>query len=510
MLLRENMDVLLAGVPLSTLPRTFQDIIELAASLDIYHVWIDSLCIIQDSKEDWEAEAARMASVYLGAHVTISATAADDCTTGTLFNSMLRYPVHIEPSWTGLGDSLEMQIPFRFVDETSFSRHVLLRTIFNRGWVFQERILSPKVIHCASDQLWWFSMSDAKGFAYNETCMGYNFHVGTLPGLIQSVSPSELYSVTPDLDVSRAGTVWWNLIEDYATRVFTYDSDRLVAFGGIASAYQRLSGLHEQAYLAGFWRHTLSKDLLWTVRQGRRSCPPQCYRAPTWSWASMEPFHCQSHRFSVSPVFAGPESANNRSSGPLATIEDAAVETSSSPFGSAIGGYIVLHCPLVRAELSARLMDVPETYMFRAHATEVHSEFFPGGILKYQANKLSLHRRGDVNRLETMCAETRHPTHLTLDDALPFQCSVGESIVYLAVLEQHWNGNGLEAIGAHALVLEKGLQSGEYRRIGYVLLRRDILYPLSLYGTFGAFESLEQDEYLRVGNNPGYYVFRVV
>ncbi|KAI8258562.1 hypothetical protein K4K56_007023 [Colletotrichum sp. SAR 10_98] len=459
MLRHKNLKELVGGVPLTTLPRTFQDAIKLAASLGIHHLWIDSLCIIQDSKEDWEAEAARMASVYLGAKVTISATAADDSSTGTMPDSMLRYPTYVEPTWTGFEDIPMLQKPFRIIDNTSFSRRVLLRTIFTRGWVYQERILSPKVIHCADDQLWWFSISDAKGYVFNETCKGHEFDVLRMSSLSQSVSPSELYSVRPNSEASPSRRVWWSLVEDYMTRQFTFDADRLIAIGGVTSVYQRLSGLREDAYLAGLWRHTLLEDLLWTTREGRRSSPPQGYRAPSWSWASMEPIHYHTHKFSLGSVNVQSSSDGLRTFGLVASVEDAKVETTSSRFGSVVDGHLILHGPLIRAKLSSQMIDVPGAYMYASGI----SEFFPGGILKYQLSTLSLPEREDAKEKEIadVIADVDLVTKPTLDDTFPIYCSMGESVVYLAVIEHHQftQDSKLKADRAHALVLERGLHA---------------------------------------------------
>jgi len=56
----------------------FRDAIQVCISLEISHVWIDSLCIIQDSKEDWELESANMCDYYEDAIVTISASSFKD------------------------------------------------------------------------------------------------------------------------------------------------------------------------------------------------------------------------------------------------------------------------------------------------------------------------------------------------------------------------------------------------------------------------------------------------
>ncbi|PVH93058.1 heterokaryon incompatibility, partial [Periconia macrospinosa] len=54
-------------IPWHSLPRTFQDAIGLARKLGILFLWIDSLCIVQDDKRDWEEQSADMANIYQNA-----------------------------------------------------------------------------------------------------------------------------------------------------------------------------------------------------------------------------------------------------------------------------------------------------------------------------------------------------------------------------------------------------------------------------------------------------------
>lgn len=60
----------------SELPRTFRDAITVTRKLNIQYLWIDSLCIIQDSPDDWEREAAKMGTVYRNSLVCIAADGA--------------------------------------------------------------------------------------------------------------------------------------------------------------------------------------------------------------------------------------------------------------------------------------------------------------------------------------------------------------------------------------------------------------------------------------------------
>lgn len=52
--------------------------------LGIRYLWIDSLCIIQGCREDWEREAQRMEDVFAGAYCTLAATSAANSEAGFL------------------------------------------------------------------------------------------------------------------------------------------------------------------------------------------------------------------------------------------------------------------------------------------------------------------------------------------------------------------------------------------------------------------------------------------
>jgi hypothetical protein len=56
----------------------------IARYLEFDYLWIDCLCILQDDREDWNREAARMADVYSNAALTIAASRSPDCDDGFL------------------------------------------------------------------------------------------------------------------------------------------------------------------------------------------------------------------------------------------------------------------------------------------------------------------------------------------------------------------------------------------------------------------------------------------
>lgn len=71
-----NLSSHMRQIPMETMPHTFKDTIYVTRSLGARYLWIDSLCIIQDHKTEWEKECAIMGSIYENAYLTIAITAA--------------------------------------------------------------------------------------------------------------------------------------------------------------------------------------------------------------------------------------------------------------------------------------------------------------------------------------------------------------------------------------------------------------------------------------------------
>jgi hypothetical protein len=71
-----NLDDFRQGIDFECLPQLFRNFITVAGRFRIQHIWIDSLCIIQDSQDDWELEAPKMRNVYGGSICNVAASAA--------------------------------------------------------------------------------------------------------------------------------------------------------------------------------------------------------------------------------------------------------------------------------------------------------------------------------------------------------------------------------------------------------------------------------------------------
>jgi hypothetical protein len=239
-----------------TLPQTFLDAIELTRKLRIDYLWIDALCIIQDSEEDWRAESAMMGYYYRNAHLTISALDASDGSKGFLHVPRATPTARIDgnESWREAG--LSWGDTFR---QSPLSR---------RGWVLQERILSRRVLHFAKGELLWECME----------CSARERTIGT------SQEDSGKRFIGPrhidDGTIIEIGQ-WYDVVCQYSGLDLTFDKDVLAAIDGISSTFRDATSLQ---YAAGLWQEHLPYGLLWyceNVRLVGRSSV-----APSWSWAS--------------------------------------------------------------------------------------------------------------------------------------------------------------------------------------------------------------------------------
>jgi hypothetical protein len=133
-------------IPFDSLPKTFRDAVIVTWNLGISYLWIDSLCIIQDDEQDWEAEAARMGLVFSSAYCTIAASSATSSLQGFLGTRAQRAATMINT----LQGRICLAEP---IDD--FHRDVEQGALNKRGWVFQERALSRRTIHFTSTQVYW-------------------------------------------------------------------------------------------------------------------------------------------------------------------------------------------------------------------------------------------------------------------------------------------------------------------------------------------------------------------
>jgi hypothetical protein len=142
------------SISYENLPATFQNAVDITRSLNSQYLWIDALCILQVSKEDWAHESSKMSQIYTNARLNIAATASSNSHGGLRRHASSRAPTSclVTLSWTGL--DLERK-QYTCTDRTFWERNINFAPLLDRGWVLQERILAPRILHFAEEQLFW-------------------------------------------------------------------------------------------------------------------------------------------------------------------------------------------------------------------------------------------------------------------------------------------------------------------------------------------------------------------
>ena len=150
---KENVDERIQVIKFSDLPKTFQDAVEITRKLGKRYLWIDSLCIIQNDSEDWQSEGLRMHETYGNAYLTIAASKTRGPDEG-LFSKSPHHKLGDFTFTLNEGESHVMKVRRKVQHFNSADGFPLLR----RAWVFQERILSRRVLHFGPQELLWECM----------------------------------------------------------------------------------------------------------------------------------------------------------------------------------------------------------------------------------------------------------------------------------------------------------------------------------------------------------------
>jgi hypothetical protein len=164
--MKANYEDLKGGpIIISDLPKTFRDAVKIASTLNVRYLWIDSLCIIQDSEEDWQAEAGKMSAVYRNAAFTIAAHGSGDSNGGCFVTGASRQHEYSSIRGTnkdGVESNVHVRLSgFREPNRDEGLAHIakgnkvktLPSRLSTRGWVFQERLLSQRTLHYTGSEL---------------------------------------------------------------------------------------------------------------------------------------------------------------------------------------------------------------------------------------------------------------------------------------------------------------------------------------------------------------------
>lgn len=270
---------LLLGISPTHLPQSIQDAILTAWKLGIRYLWVDALCILQDSDEDKGREIERMDQIYRNANLTIAAANADDCSSGFLTR---------RDRWWSDTDGPPIRLPFLCPDWTEGSISLVRygtpggrEPLYSRSWPFQEHLLSPRVLMYGSEQVLWVCQQDSPigtGATFKDGGPAYDSSVTELKYMRMFLHKPAV--ISPGF---ARRNLWIDLVAEYSPRKQSIPDDKIHALRGIASRYQHHM---KDEYIAGLWKSWLLPGLMWKRYQEIQGQQKRQY--PSWSWLSID------------------------------------------------------------------------------------------------------------------------------------------------------------------------------------------------------------------------------
>ncbi|KAK0610027.1 heterokaryon incompatibility protein-domain-containing protein [Bombardia bombarda] len=278
-----------AGLELSILPQTLQDAVWVAGITSFQYLWIDCLCIFQDDPTDKAIEISRMASYYGRATLTLCAASAFRCTDGFL-------STRPDAPFTTGPIRLQLQCKAAGSPAAAGSLYLLEETdppvepTATRGWTMQESLLSRRILIFARRQLYWSCVNSFAGCGGSKTLLADR----VVPGA-QSLLVNGIYPVGSLIDQPTSNQ-WNRIVEEYSQRALGWGADKLLAVSALAAHMVAMSAKRsgeEPAYAAGLVvdRREVSTwlpQLLWCPARPGATRRVGEYRAPSWSWASVD------------------------------------------------------------------------------------------------------------------------------------------------------------------------------------------------------------------------------
>ncbi|OGM51255.1 hypothetical protein ABOM_000023 [Aspergillus bombycis] len=303
-----------AGILWSDIPQTLKDAMHLTLALGVEFIWIDALCIVQDDPIEWKEEASKFGSIYRDALITVSAAASPNATSGMFCGQ--RHQRHRLRSHVAAMSNIDIYMRracsmthialFEHLDifGNGYQENQKVLPTLGRGWTFQERILSRRILHCGSEELAWECVSgniqcecgSMTPYTRSNVSRELHSHFRSIPHT-KKVIEGRLRNGASDArdQTNNPLREWQELTVAYSSCQFTYPTDRLIALEGVAQQFQQF---RLGPYFYGMWGDDLHFQLDWvmmTLGESRR------LDIPTWSWASVyHKCHYNYHHFSPS------------------------------------------------------------------------------------------------------------------------------------------------------------------------------------------------------------------
>ena len=284
---------------LDRLAKTVRDALAITKALGYRYIWIDSLCIIQDSISDWERESSQMAMIYRHSALTIAASGACSADEGC-FLPRKPIPTVQLPYYTRERSQAGYVYVSKSLDMPTMYRDTVNGPLDRRAWTLQERFLSRRVLFYGKGCLHWScDQRQCSETRHHRSELETYSYLGKpvnefRRGLIKNERPWRGKKSGFQQVLYRE---WYRMIGEYTTRSLTYSGDKLPALSGLARNVAQHTG---DRYAAGLWEEDFGFGVLWKgvgkrcvydefdLYYGPKYKKPRQWRAPSWSWASLD------------------------------------------------------------------------------------------------------------------------------------------------------------------------------------------------------------------------------
>ncbi|KAF8856288.1 HET-domain-containing protein [Acephala macrosclerotiorum] len=254
---------------LDEIPKVIRDAMDLVRRLGLRYLWVDSLCIVQNSKRSWTLNARMMNVIYGNAHLTICAADGADAWFGlrALDTSGHSTTQHIAECAPGV------RLMVSQLAETGINA-----SVWNtRAWTFQERLLSKRCLIFTDGRVFF----QCRSATMSEDLVSESHGAGWSLDLAKAL-PQILHELK-----RRPIRVYMNCMSRYSERQLTKAKDILAAFNGVSNM---ISDIMLSPFIFGLPSSHFDLALLWAPLSpvSRRVQGPkedfQDLVFPSWSW----------------------------------------------------------------------------------------------------------------------------------------------------------------------------------------------------------------------------------
>jgi hypothetical protein len=278
-LTEQSEDRFKSGFSIEELSPIQRDAVHATRALGVHFVWIDALCIRQDSRSDWERESSVMDRIYANSFLTICTLTSASCQEG--FLQRPEYPRRIKIPYDPSRDDsecFEIGSGAVYDSNTMWAESDIANNRWStRGWTFQEKLLATRILYFGNTGL-HFACSAR---LCSEFC-----------GLEEQPRDLVLDAMLKLRDPKDICRSWYqDVAQRFSARQLTYIRDTLPALSGLARRFAEATG---DRYLAGLWESDLVHGLLWVLLLPEHDSlshlvesleDEQTQIGPSWTWA---------------------------------------------------------------------------------------------------------------------------------------------------------------------------------------------------------------------------------